>query len=161
MYVALGCKSNTKTDTQNWQTANKGLVTNQKSKTPDRDTAEIETKHLGCMVTPFVHGYDPQQFSPGTFNKTTYVYESLNPGATVIDTLKFNTPVNILKEYPNFYLICTPKAKAGYLKKTDLYLNKMFSSQDNGIYYYLVGVTKYPPTKNSFNNSENCEANST
>ena len=124
------------------------------------DTAEIDPSSLaGCLPTSFIYrGGGSEEFFPGTFGEKTYVYNSIRVGAKIIDTLTFNTPVNVLKEYTEFYLVCTPKRKSGYIKKSDLYLNKIFNSEGpSDYYYYLVGLTKYPPTKELVENSLTCK----
>ncbi|KAA9333661.1 hypothetical protein [Adhaeribacter soli] len=98
---------------------------------------------LECMPKRFQDPNCGTGFEPGTFGKKTYVYESPKPGARKTDSLAFATSVNILAEYPEHYLVCTPKAKSGYVKKTDLYLYNQYAAGAPGVsYYYLIGLTK-------------------
>jgi len=155
--IIFGCNRSTKTNTVAASKANRKIAIGQNKSSVPNDTTVIDPNTLGCLVTPYKHGYDNSEFAPGTFNKINYVYDSPKSGAKIIDTLSFNTSVNILKEYPEYYLVCTPKAKSGYIKKTDVYLNKMFGSVDMAFYYYLTGITKYPKSADLEENSETCE----
>ena len=92
------------------------------------------------VATDFRYGYNWANFAPGTFGEVTYVYSSRYLDAKIIDTLPFNTAVNILNEYPDFFLISTLTAKSGYVKKTDLYLQTM---QGYNMVTYLCGITRY------------------
>jgi len=158
IFAIFSCTRTSKTNKQAVKSHGSVLAkkTNQSNQA---DMTVIDPNTLGCLVTHYVHGYDPEQFAPGTFNKTTYVYSSIKPGAKIIDTLAFNTSVNILKAYPGFYLVCTSKAKSGYIKKTDLYLNKILGRSPQSDYcHYLIGVTKYAKEAEHDDNSLTCEA---
>jgi len=144
LLLISSCKCNTEKKSKKFESIKAKSLARQTRETAN-DTIEVDPSTLGCLPKAYIHGYDEQEFSPGTFNTITYVYNSSKPDAKIIDTLSFNTSVNILKEYPEFYLVCTIKAKSGYIKKTDLYLNKMFGGADMS--YYLVGITTYPQKK--------------
>lgn len=110
------------------------------------DTTEADPSKMECIPTQYTYGYN-NNFDPGTFGKTTYVYNSIKPAARVIDTLPFNVSVNILKEYPDLFLVCTPKAKSGYVKKTDIYFHSVFWGYKRCT--YLFGIDKYPKPKDN------------
>jgi hypothetical protein len=105
-------------------------------------SAELDLTKIECMPQPFYHeSNDWSFFFPGTFVEKTYVYNSIKPKAKIIDTLQFGTPVNILSEYPEFFLVCMPHAKAGYVKKTNLYFNSFGGT-------HLFGISKYGTNDN-------------
>jgi PBP1b-binding outer membrane lipoprotein LpoB len=152
--IIFSCTSAPKNNKQTINNLNSTKSAKQTNQQNISDTTVIDPNTLGCLVTHYSYGYDPEQFSPGTFNKTTYIYNSTKPGAKIIDTLPFNTSVNILKAYSGFYLVCTPKAKSGYIKKTDVYSNKMFgSSLQSENYHYLIGITKYAKEADTYEGS--------
>jgi hypothetical protein len=90
----------------------------------------------------------PMQYRPnwrirsyGTLSETTYVYDSPNVDAHIKDTLTFNTPINILGEFADHFLVCTPSAGAGYVKKVDISLETCIGL---GVKFnYLIGLSKY------------------
>jgi len=144
----------TRTSKNNNQVVNNGHTISKKKPINNTDTTVIDPNTLGCLVTHYPYSNNPEQLTPGTFNKVTYVYNSPKPEAKIVDTLSFNTSVNILKDYPKFYLVCTNKAKNGYIKKTDLYLNKMLgSSLQSEDYHYLIGITKYAKEADTYEGS--------
>ena len=153
-FIIFSCTRPSKISKQTTDKLKRNLSVRQSNKHNIVDTALIDPNTLGCLVTHYSYGNDPEHFSPGTFNKTTYVYNSTKPNAKIIDTLPFNTSVNILKAYSGFYLVCTPKAKSGYIKKTDLYSNKMLgSSLESEDYNYLIGITKYAKEADTYEGS--------
>lgn len=81
------------------------------------------------------------EFSTGTFEKTTFLYDSNSLDAKIIDTLPFKSPVKILSEGPDFFLVWTQQNKNGYLKKTDVYLHSIIN-------HYLFGISKYGTNDN-------------
>jgi len=159
IFTFFSCTRTSKTNNQTVNKSHHNISAKQTNQQNSVDTTTIDPNTLGCLVTHYVHGYDPEQFTPGTFNKTTYVYNSPKSGAKIIDTLPFNTAVNILKAYTGFYLVCTSKAKSGYIKKTDLYLNKILGRSSQSDYcHYLIGITKYAKEAEHDDNSLTCEA---
>lgn len=100
---------------------------------------QIDLSNIQCIPTPYRYGYGWSYFSPGTLGEITYLYSSTSQNPELIDTLKFNTRVNILSEQAEYFLICTPKAKIGYVKKTDLYLHFIANGSDS----YLFGISSY------------------
>ncbi|MCC8426446.1 hypothetical protein [Mucilaginibacter sp. UR6-11] len=151
MLLVTGCKDKTEKKV----TRKTVRVTRQENRPKvSPDTAAIDPAKLGCLLTTYRYSYDPQTFSPGTFNKITYVYNAIKGTAKVIDSLPFNTPVNILKEYRDYFLVCTPKLKSGYIKKPDLYFQSFYGGEDTS---YLVGIAKYPPHLSEVDDDVTCE----
>jgi hypothetical protein len=111
------------------------------------ESVQIDPSKIECIPTSYRYGHTGTNFSPGTLNKTTYVYNSTKANAIIIDTLPFNSPVNILTEYPEFFLVCSPKAKSGYIKKTELYLHSLFWGYKSCT--YLFGISKYGTNDNT------------
>ena len=143
--LMLGCKSNTEKKTQKSSSLKANSLAHPIKKSLV-DTVEIDPSKIECIPTAYSYGYN-ENFSPGTFGKITYVYKSTKPAAKIIDSLSFNTSVNILKEYPEFFLVCTPKGKSGYIKKTDLYFHSVFWGLKSRT--YLFGISKYPKKNNN------------
>jgi hypothetical protein len=77
----------------------------------------------------------------GIFSEFACVYESQDSASKIIDTLKFMSRVNILGESEEFFLVCTPSAKPGFIKKSDVYLHVSRSS--GGQFTYFAGPVKY------------------
>jgi hypothetical protein len=126
-------------------------VTDQNGEANPTEAIQLDPSKIECMTTAYRYGDDWTNFSPGTFEEITYVYNSANSVAKIIDTLKFNTSVNILAEYPEFYLVCHPTAKSGYIKKTDLYFHPLTWSGKS----YLFGISNYGTSNDTnCNNSQ-------
>jgi hypothetical protein len=138
--LIFSCDSNIKKESPK-SAAQKAKFLAQQIKELPKDTIDVDPSKIECIPTAYSYGYN-DNFSPGTFGKITYVYNSTKSSATVIDRLPFNCPVNILKEYPDFFLVCTPKARSGYIKKTDLYFHSVFWGLKSCT--YLFGISKYP-----------------
>jgi hypothetical protein len=100
-----------------------------------------EMVNFPCIPKAYRYGKGWSLFAPGTFNATTFVYNSTAKDALVIDTLPFRTPVNILADYPGHFLICSPEGKQGFVKTTDLYLHEVFWGLKSCT--YLLGITEY------------------
>lgn len=123
---------------------------------PGKDSTLIDPSKIECLPDQFYayQNYSTTLLSPGAFKKDTYLYLSTKANSKVIDTLKFNSKLNILKEYPNHYLVCTGYGKSGYIKKVEVYLYTSSASRkgtkddeyidDN----YLIGVSQYKAVKN-------------
>jgi hypothetical protein len=94
-----------------------------------------DTLRFECAPTAYRRPFKSDWFSPGTFNDRTFVYSQPRLNSRKTDTLPFKTPVNILAEDSDFYFVCIPKGRSGYVKKTDLYLYEYGN--------YLFGITKY------------------
>jgi hypothetical protein len=115
-------------------------------KKPVVTIVKADSSKIECVPTQYTWGYN-DNFDPGTFDKTTFVYNSIKADAKIIDNLPFNSSVNILKEYPEFFMVCTPKAKSGFIKKTDLYFHSVFWGYKSCT--YLFGIDKYPKQRNT------------
>lgn len=114
----------------------------QVDKTNNAQSIQIDYSTFECVSTYYRYGDSWSEFSPGTFGKTTFLYNSTKSDAKILDTLLFKSPVNILAEYSDFFLVCTQKGKSGYTKKTDLYLHQVFGK-------YLFGISKYGTDDNT------------
>lgn len=104
-------------------------------------TSPPDPSKFECMPRPYHYGLQTDNFSPGTFGEVTYVYNSTDSNAVVIDSLPFNKPVNILHKEGDHYLICNPAGQAGYVKTTDLYLHAQYSGINRST--YLFGIDAY------------------
>nr|WP_294858404.1 SH3 domain-containing protein [uncultured Fluviicola sp.] len=136
--AAFSCTDSSEQKTKQHEVNNTdSLVT----KPNETKSVEFDPSKMECVPTAYRYGDSWSNFAPGTFGKKTYLYGSMEPKAKIIDTLKFNTAVNILAEYPDFFLICSPKGKSGYVKKSDLFIHAIFSGLDYST--YLFGITKY------------------
>ena len=151
--LILGCKSTTEKKSQKSSSIKVNTLAHPIKKTTI-DTVEVDPSKIECIPTAYSYGYQ-DNFSPGTFGKITFVYNSTKPTAKVLDSLPFNTSVNILKEYPEFFLVCTPKAKSGYIKKTGLYFHSVFWGLKSCT--YLFGISKYPKKSNEPDDFPSCD----
>ncbi len=82
-------------------------------------------------------------YRPGTFSRKNYIYDSADSTTNIIDTLNLGEPLNILKEYKDFYLVCTPKSRAGFIKKTDVFLYYFYKNTPSLKYY--CGIINHKP----------------
>lgn len=149
----LSCNDHTEKKIENRLFSNNDSLSTQSKETKQSsqtitpiESVHIDSSKIECMPTTYRYGNSWTNFSPGTFGITTYLFNSTNSNAKIIDTFKFNTSVNILSENGDFFLICSPKAKAGYVKKTDLYLHALFWGLKS--YTYLFGINKYGTNDN-------------
>lgn len=152
LFVILGCKNDA--DKSQLKSTNRTVHLTHSSKASN-DSLEVDPSKIECVPYAYAYNY-PDNFSPGTFGKITYVYNSAKQGRKIIDSLPFNTSLNILKEYSNYFLVCTPKAKSGYVKKTDLYFHSVFWGLKSNT--YLVGISKYPSKQATENAFPTCDA---
>lgn len=118
----------------------------QKQTTKSLQRTQVDLSTIECMPTTFRYGDSWSTFSPGTFEETTFLYNSMTSNAKIVDTLEFNSPVNILAEYPDFFLVCNQKGKSNYIKKTDLYFHSIFWGLKSNT--YLFGISKYGTNDN-------------
>jgi hypothetical protein len=81
----------------------------------------------------------------GTFNEVNYLYSAPDSASTIIDTLAFLTPVNLLKTLPGYYAVCTPKAKTGFLAWGSIFQHVFLGKYDDGQIVYLAGTVNTRP----------------
>jgi hypothetical protein len=108
------------------------------------ELTQVDLSKIECVPAAYRHGDIWTAPSYTVFSEITYVYDSQNSSANITDTLAFGTPVNILAEFSDHFLVCTPKTRAGYVKKTDISLQSLPGL--GGEFYYLVGLSKYGTT---------------
>jgi hypothetical protein len=100
--------------------------------------AEVNLENIVCFPPSPQDGVAPF----GTFSDVTFLFDSSDSTGKIIDTLLFNTPVNILKRFDNFLAVCTPEGKVGYIRNGDIY-NTVFYGYGRKLSHYLVGLSKY------------------
>lgn len=147
----LSCNNRNENKTEKEEFKNSDSLKVQTKQTPQApqtiQTIEIDPSKIECVPTSYRYGDSWTNFSPGTFGESTFLYNSTTSDAKIIDTLKFNSPVNILTEYPDFFLVCTQSGKSGYVKKTDLYLHSIFWGLKSCT--YLFGISNYGTNDNT------------
>ena len=117
------------------------ICTAQNINETEHNKTTYSSKNRGCEPIAYQYGDHWTNFSPGTFNATTLVYESTELNAKIIDTLPFNTSVNILAEYPDYFLVCTQNRESGYVNKKEIYLQSIFWGLK--MRTYLFGISAY------------------
>jgi hypothetical protein len=105
------------------------------------ELTRVDPEKIECI--PVRYTLQPG-YSPAIFSDTAYVYNSVNTGRKPKDTLRFGTPVNILAEVQDNFLICTPKGSSGYVNKNDVSLHLSIGKGGGG--YYLIGLSQYGTT---------------
>ena len=112
---------------------------------------ELDLSKIQCMPQAYARRSMWSHYSPGTISKKSVLYDSMDStNAKVIDTLTFDTPINILSEFKTFYLVCTPFAIPGYIKKEDVFFQSYGISRSKGKYYFGIdnGKLKVTMTNN-------------
>lgn len=151
--VFLGCNRNSDKKSKDKNPDSVNINHNDKPSELPLDPSKIE-----CVPEQYyfyretASGYN-MYLTPGAFKEKTYLYSSLNSNKKIIDTLRIGTEVNILKDYEDYFLICSSTGKTGYVKKEDLYmysslLDLGYDNDKTNFGRYLIGIQKYKKIEN-------------